>query len=59
MSEETESKHIQIEDTNSSLTATVGHLDTTLKEYIISNDKLTKGLLFLNIVLAVATVIGL
>jgi hypothetical protein len=48
----------QSDDLNSSLTAAIGRLNTTFKKYVISNDKLSKRLLFLNIVLTVATVVG-
>lgn len=58
MDEEKDLNPSQSDDINSSLTAAVGRLNTTFKKYVISNDKLSKRLLFLNIVLTIATVVG-
>ena len=58
MDEEKDLNSNQSDDVNSSLTAAVGRLNTTFKKYVIINDKLSKRLLFLNIVLTVATVVG-
>lgn len=58
MDEEKDLNPSQSDDINSSLTVAVGRLNTTFKKYVISNDKLSKRLLFLNIVLTIATVVG-